>query len=195
MITAQAAINAKINLLGEAERVTKAVLSELSRECLTYLVLDGSTDIDTVNRLLGVLTPMNKVTTQHYFTAFLPWKFNQETGTFGAMIKGDKALTAKVDKVKDWLDTPNNDIWSWAAVNMELKPRQSFEDRIAAVIKQALDGIADKDTREGLPAISPADVLKAVVAGGVPIDTVYELLDDTEVTTSEVSQSAQPAVH
>ena len=57
-----ATINTKIEALAQAEKVTKAVLSELSRELLDYVLVDGTHDIAAVNRTLAVLTPMNKQT-------------------------------------------------------------------------------------------------------------------------------------
>ena len=68
----QKAIDEAITALGNAEKVTKAKLTFLSRNVLTYLVQNGSTDIACVDRLLSVCTPMNRETARLFFDHFLP---------------------------------------------------------------------------------------------------------------------------
>ena len=58
-INLYARIDVAIKKVAKSEKVTKELLSGLSRDCLEYIGLNHSPDIATVNRLLSVLTPMN----------------------------------------------------------------------------------------------------------------------------------------
>ena len=69
-------INTKIEAVHASERITKAVLGELSRDLLEYIYVNDSQDITPVSRLLSGLTPMNKATSILFFKNFLAWKFD-----------------------------------------------------------------------------------------------------------------------
>lgn len=115
-------INTNIDKLAKAERVTKAVLATLSRDLLTYIYVDKTEDISPVNRLLTVLTPMNKATAILFFKNFLAWRFDDEAVVFTKKKKKqfqDKEMAANL-----FLANEDSDIWTWAAehVKVEAKP-------------------------------------------------------------------------
>lgn len=171
-------INENITIIAASERVTKDTLSVLSRDLLEYIVLNGSNDIGTVNRLLDVLTPMNQNAAVLFFNHFLPFQQDDQGVAFGVKTKDKKQLAKYQERVETFMADPLNDIWTWAIRNIEMKPRQAFADRIGAVVKQALAGIEDTDEREGLEAISPSDVIKAIMVAGVTLDDVWAAIDD-----------------
>lgn len=114
-------INSNIAKLAKAERVTKEVLATLSRDILTYVYVDGTEDISPVNRLLQVLTPMNKRTAVLFFKNFLAWRFDEESMTFTK--KKKKQFDDKNLAVGLFLDNADNNIWTWATENVELKAK------------------------------------------------------------------------
>jgi hypothetical protein len=148
------AIDASILLLADAEKITKKQLSYLSRSILEYIVVEGSTDVATVNRLLAVLTPMNKQAAHLYFENFLPYTFKD--GKFGEAIKKQAKADAKIADAIEWLEDESNDIWAWADKNIEMKPKDYAGD-IQAAIKKALAG---NDLNE---ALTVRQVLGSVV--------------------------------
>lgn len=115
-------INTNIDKLAKAERVTKAVLATLSRDLLTYIYVDKTEDISPVNRLLTILTPINKTTTILFFKNFLAWRFDDEAVVFTK--KKKKQYTDKELAVNLFLDNEDSNIWTWAAehVKVEAKP-------------------------------------------------------------------------
>jgi uncharacterized protein YfeS len=155
-------INERIKKLGNAERVTKAELSALSRELLEYVMLDGgkgeaSFDIDAVNRTLAVLTPVNKRAACLYFPEFLPFAFDADNARFGKMKK--KGKEKAIEAIKEWLADDTNDIWKWAAdnVKMEKKPPE-YAKQLTKIVERALADEADGLTvHEVLMAVLSAD--------------------------------------
>ncbi|MGL5324021.1 MAG: hypothetical protein ACRC91_04760 [Aeromonas sp.] len=148
-------INERIERLGNAERVTKAELSALSRELLEYVLLDNTGDVDAVNRMIAVLTPMNKRTAALYFPTFLPYAWDEETFKFGK--KNKKAFETKLEAVKAWLAVDTNDIWHWANENIEMKKKApKYLEQITKNIER---GLADEEY-----GITVPEVMMAVLA-------------------------------
>ena len=121
------AVNSKIVKLGKAEKVTKALLGELSRDLLAYVAVQESWDVAAINRLLAVLTPINKKTAVLFFSHFLPFSFNKDEGNFGAMAK-NKEKKAKdkeesLAKVGVFLADEDNNIWTYAEENIKVEQK------------------------------------------------------------------------
>ena len=97
-----------IDEIAAAEKITRKKLSILSRDILLYVM--ESHDIDSVNRLLGVLTPMNKRAAILYFGHFLPWTQEKDKQDvfqrFGKMVKGERKVKAKADAITEWQSDP-----------------------------------------------------------------------------------------
>lgn len=176
-VNLQKSIVSNIKKLAKSETVTKELLSGLSRDCLTYIGLNHSTDIATVNRLIGVLTPMNRKTAVLFFNYFLPFKLDHETDTFGSMVKGEKILAAYQEKVVEFMATDENDIWSWASENVEIEAKpKDFAVKVAALVKRAL---ADENE-----AINASEVMTAVMAGGVSLKDLWALIGGIQKATA-----------
>ena len=151
-------INTRIDTIAASEKVTKFELGLVSRELLAFVLSNGdaSFDVQPVNRLIGVLTPMNKKTAVLFFAEFLP--FALEGVTFGKMQKAKKDVA--IDRCLDFLDDELNNIWTWAADNIKLDKKQiDWSKRIEQDVAKAID--------EDNGGLSMVDVLKAVLAGGV----------------------------
>ena len=105
-------VMARFDAIAAAEKITRVELGLLSREILVYV--PESQDIEFVNRLLGVLTPMNRRTAILYFGHFLPWEQEHDKeGNFNRFAKkmvGEKKLKKKADAIVTWLAKEENNI-------------------------------------------------------------------------------------
>ena len=171
-------INARIETLKNAERVTKAELGSLSRELLEYVMLDKSYDIDAVNRTIAVLTPMNKKTAVLFFNAFLPFQFDEETNTFGKMQK--KHVAKKVEAITTWLEDEGNSIWTWAADNVKVEAKEvDWAKKISKDITKAKEAGTDNTA-----------ILRAVVEGGLTITDIMTILEQAAEKAEEQQAEA-----
>ena len=64
----KAVVYGRLEAIMAAEKITRVELGAMSRELLMYV--PDTNDIDIVNRLLGVLTPMNRRTAILFFFKF-----------------------------------------------------------------------------------------------------------------------------
>ncbi|MCA9313385.1 hypothetical protein KDA08_03615 [Candidatus Saccharibacteria bacterium] len=158
----------RLEAIANAEKITRKELAELSRELLMYV--PDSNDIDIVNRLLGILTPMNTKTCILYFKHFLPWQAEEHPdGTFsrfGKKMDGDKKVKRRMDLIAEWLKSEENTVWTWAEANVTVDQKKDFPGMIANAIKKAFKGDKKTDT----PALTHMEVLEACFAGGVTLD-------------------------
>lgn len=171
MSNLKTSIYAMIEEVAAAEKITRKTLAALSRDMLLYV--PDSQDIEAVNRLLGVLTPMNRRVAILYFDSFLPWEQEKDADgnftRFGKKTKGDKKLAAAAKKIVDWLADESNNIWTWSDQNIELK-QKDFVGLLTRAIQKALDGDEKTDT----PALTQAQVVATIISAGVDIDTMLE---------------------
>lgn len=152
--------------IGMAEKVTKKLLGESSRLVLEYIVLNGSPDVASVNRLLSVLTPMNRATAIRFFSHFLTHKVDASAEhVIGGKLAGEDKINKKVDLVKTFLADPLNDIWTWAKpLADDLAKDTDWGAMIERNVKTALE-----------KGFDPYDILVACLNGGVKVDTLVEL--------------------
>lgn len=169
-------IGLKINELGNAERITKALLSELSREVLEVVMLDegkdtgkGTEDSRTINELINVLTPVNKRAAIVFFKHFMPFAHvTNEQGDFtGFGKKSKKHWEDKVKDVKEFLDDPHNNIWTWQRDNVEMEkaPKPYNPAKITEEIAKALKKDIGADV-----------IIKAVIAGGLGVNEILAIM-------------------
>lgn len=179
----KATIVSRIDALKASEKITKAELSAVSRECLLYV--PDSDDIDVVNRLLNVLTPMNRATAVLFFRHFLMWEFEEDADRFGAKLKKEKQVKRKQDLIDTFLANEDNDIWTWAKteVTVDYKPKQ-FAAQITKAVQAALKGEV-KDNGE-TPPLSPQDVVAAVLIGGI---TVVDMIEVAQQRAAEMEEA------
>lgn len=185
--TMKLAILESIEVLAAAEKVTKATLGALSRTIIEYIVVADSKDIATVNRLLNVLTPMNKQAASLYFEHFLPFTFNGEE--FGEQIKKQARFDAKVTASLLWLEDETNNIWLWVDENVEVKAKDYAGD-ISKAIKAALKG----NEKKGFEALSVRDVMNAVVGTeGVELADLVGFMADFAENEAKDDEAAMDA--
>lgn len=160
-------VYARLEAIAAAEKITRKELAELSRELLIYVV--ETQDIDIVNRLIQILTPMNKRAAILYFGHFLPWsKETDDDGVFtrfGKKMSGDKKVKRKLEEITAWLIDESNNIWVWSDANIEVK-QKDFKATVSRAIKRALEG----DEKSNTPALTSAELMDAIFEGGVSID-------------------------
>lgn len=188
----KATIISRIEAIANAEKITKAELGHVSREMLLYV--PKSDDIDVVNKLLGVLTPMNKRTAILFFKHFLPWTAEEtaegEFSRFGGKLKKQKQVDRKAQLIVDFLANEANDIWTWAGENVEVeyKPKD-FAANVTKAVQQALKG--EKKENGETPPISAQDVIAAVLRAGIPVN---EMLDMAQERMEELEAAKEQMV-
>lgn len=178
MSNMKTSIYASINEIAAAEKITRTVLAGLSRDMLIYI--QDSQDIEAVNRLLGVLTPMNRKVAILYFAHFLPWEQEKgPDGTFQRFGKKTKKLKLEAKKAlecSEWLETESNNIWTWGDANVEIK-QKDLAALLGRAIKKALNGDEKSDT----PPMSMSDVVKTFIAQGVSVEDLFNGMDEAEM--------------
>ena len=181
-----------IEEIAASEKITKLKLALISRDILAYVM--DTNDIAAVNRLIGVLTPVNKRVSILYFKAMLPWEHEADTDgvftRFGKKTKGEKRLAKCQADMDAFLSDPDNNIWTWAEANVEVEAKKKdFGGMIQRTVEQALKGDEKSDT----PAIDPMAVIQAVFAGGVNLEDVL-LAIEVEQKKKEAAEELQDAV-
>jgi flagellar hook-basal body complex protein FliE len=158
-----------ITKIRNAEKETKAELLTLSRSVLDATHNTG--DVQYMNRLLEVLTPMNKRTAVLYFKEFSGFTFDEERFTKKNKAHYDECLA----KTRAFLEVPTNNIWSWAErhVDIEKKPIdiQAIERQVKNMLKKADDA-----------GLKQSDVLRAMMKAGLTLQTLVEVMQTAEET-------------
>lgn len=160
------AFDAKMKELQKAEKITKKVLAELSREVLVQIHFDG--DIQPINRLIDVLTPMNRKIAILFFQHFAGHHYMEKDGRFG---KKDKNTYAKkLELATEFMADEANNIWTWAAEHVQIEAKPFELKKVTQFIERSL-----KKAEES--GISQADVFRSIIAGGLEMETIMEVLN------------------
>lgn len=157
--------------LARAEKVTRETLKDLSREILTAIHATG--DIGYANRLLPVLTPVNKKVAILFLKHFTGFRFDDESLLFTKknQKKYDEAHAAHVV----FLEDPNNNIWSWAERHIDVEEKPFDVKTVTSTIIKAIKKTNDQKA-----------VMKAVLAGGITVDTIIALMQEMDEFVVEV---------
>jgi hypothetical protein len=170
-----------------SERVSKEVLRDLSRSLLECVHECG--DASHVNKLMVVLTPMNKKLCALFFREHIGYTYDEKLSVF---TKKNKAhYEAAKAKAQALLADPNQNLWTWAErQKMEVAPAPYDVSKVTDYIKAALQ----KATGNGL---SQVDVMKAIIAGGITADTIIACMDvlgyDVAGDVPAATAAAEPA--
>lgn len=175
--------------IAAAEKITKAKLGLLSRDLLMYV--PETHDIEAVNRLISVLTPVNKRVAIAFFTAMLPWEVEKDNDgvfqRFGKKTKSEKKEQRTTKKIAEFLADVDNNIWTWAENNIEVEVKQKdFAGLITKTLAKALAG----DEKSNTPPLDPALAMQAVLASGIDIETILNVITQVELETEEQQQAA-----
>lgn len=154
-----------IESLQGAEKITKAVLLDLSRSVLEALHV--TEDIGYVNRVVAVLTPVNRKVAILYFQEMSGFKGGKD----GVFTTKDKKNYEEVKaKAELFLEDPLNNIWTWAAREIEIEKKEFDLERMkkqaAALVKKVNDN-----------QLSQVDLLKAMLDNGLTVDSLVALMD------------------
>lgn len=164
-----------ISKLAKSEGTSKQLLGALSRDILALHSGDSDQrhDVRVVNKLLSILSPVNKRAARLFFCEFLPYTFDKEVDTFGKLQKKEAIRDAKQAAMVEFLADPANDIWSWQKdnVKMEAKPVD---------YKAKLSKLAENAMNPEKGGLSQADVLRSMFEAGITVDAVIELLTEME---------------
>lgn len=187
-------VYARLDAIASAEKITRKELGALSREALTYVM--ESHDIELVNRLIGVLTPVNRKAAILYFTHFLPWVVEQadeKFSRFGKMNNKPKVVARMSKAIDEWLAVETNNLWVWADQNIEIEQKKF--DTAGALSKALVAAINGVDTDKSIAApMSKHDVM-AVIMKEINVDEIMEALGtiETELAAAEPEPVQQAA--
>lgn len=152
-----------------AEKVTKEELRSLSRDILTAWHETGN--VAYANKLLAVLSPMNKKTFIVFGKHFSGFTYDEVAGSFTK--KSAKRYEKAHAECVEFLADPNNNIWSWAERHIEVKPKAFDVDAVKKYFTSALQ-------KAQASGISEVEVLKAVLAGGVHVESLVQAFNEME---------------
>ena len=175
--------NITIKALQESERITKDALRSLSRECLMLVHYESNKqgDISPVNQVLNVLTPINKKAWLLFMQEFTGFHFDEKEQAFSKKDKTKDGVSTVYDtkcaKACDLLDDPHFNLWTWAERELKVEKKTFKLETIGKDVKKALAAKNDEDQ----PLYSKADILKAVLDGGITTDDLIELLQVMDV--------------
>jgi hypothetical protein len=163
------AFDAAIISLAGAEKITKAVLLDLSRSVLEAHHI--TEDVGYINRLIAVLTPVNKKVAVLYFKAFSGFKWSDEKQEF--VSKNKKEYDACHKAAIDFLNDPLNNIWTWAAREIEIEAKEFDEARMKKQVEALLKKVNDNK-------LSQVVMLKAMLENGLSLDSIIALMKEVE---------------
>lgn len=167
--------------LTESERITKDVLTPLSRDVLEAVHATG--DIGYVNKLLAVLTPMNRKTAVLYFKHFTGFSHDDVSGLFTGKSKKryDKAFAESTVFLQD----PMNNMFSWAMRHIEMEVKPFDASKVGKTIQKLRAGMHSLGKTD-------ADLLREVFKAGVSTDALIvvlkELQQDGDVVDVEAKE-------
>ncbi len=161
-----------LGALRGAEDVTKRELKGLSRSLLSALhgkddaLLTG--DIQFINELLPVLSPMNRKMCELFFQHFAGFHFAAELRMFSK--KDAKGYADKQAAALAALEDPNFNVFSWAEREVVVERKPFDPDKVAQFIKNSLK----KAQKDNVPRQT---VLRSIFAGGFTAVEVVQLID------------------
>lgn len=173
----EASFEKALAAIAGAERVTKEQLRDVSRTVLEAWHITGN--VEYANKLIGVLTPVNRKVAVAFFTHFSGFSYNETLARFSGKSKKRYAEAHKL--CMEFLEDPLNNIWTWADRNIEIKQKDFDIEAVTKYITHALK------KAQGV-GLSQTDVLKAVFKGGVEPDAVLAVFDEMGLEFGEVAE-------
>jgi hypothetical protein len=170
-----AGYNIGLRALRESERITKDTLRTMSRDLLACLHISENNakcgDISFINEVMGVLTPMNRKTFVLFMQEFTGFFYDEKQECFTKKNKG--IYNDKCKAAMEFLDDPMNNIWSWAERNVKVEKKLFKLDTVTKDIERAMKATND----DGEKLYNKADIIRAVLAGGITIEEMMEVLN------------------
>jgi hypothetical protein len=177
--------NAGLKKLKASEKITREVLRDMSRSLLGALhgkdgVLYG--DIQYINSVLPVLTPVNKKVYVLFMKHFAGFHFDDGLQVFTKKSK-KRADEAQQDAAA-FLEDPNQNIWTWAERHVEVESKPFTADKVTEFIIRATKKLQGDQVA----------VLRAVMAGGITPGALAAILQEMGgIDKVEPVKPAEPA--
>jgi hypothetical protein len=171
-----------LETLAGSERITKETLKTVSRDVLCIWHQTGN--VGYANKLLLVLTPINKKVAVAFFKRFSGYSFDDTSGMFTK--KSKKRYEDAHKDCMEALDDPHFNIWTWADRHIEVQPKAFSLDSVnkyyVSALKQAQGA-----------GLTQADVIRAIFSAGVEPSAVVAAFNemafkDAEGDTVEIPQ-------
>jgi len=153
--------------IGKAENVTKHELKVVSRTMLEAWHITGN--VHYVNRLLKVVTPVNKKALIVFAKHFGGFSYDEVLGEFTH--KSKKRYETAHKLALEFLENPNNNLWTWAERHIEVQQKPFSVENVEKFIKTALH------KGEGV-GLSQVDILKAVFKAGIEPACIVQVMDE-----------------
>lgn len=151
----------------KSENITKHELKIVSRTMLEAWHITGN--VHYINRLLKVVTPVNKKALIVFAKHFGGFSFDEVLGEFTH--KSKKRYETAHKLALEFLENPHNNLWTWAERHIEVTVKPFAIENVEKFIKQALN----KGAGVGL---SQVDILKAVFKAGIEPDCIIQVMDE-----------------
>jgi hypothetical protein len=188
-------INGRIKKIGNGENTFKQELGVLSRELLDYVPTTG--DIDAVNRLIAVLSPLNKEKVTSFFKTFLAHKLDK--GVFGKKSTNKDMVAKRVAAITSFLSVEDNTVWTWLAEKGKAVKREAKPKALGKAVEKAVE--AAISTEDNPDAIGMREVLKrtirACIGSGMKLSEIMTAFEDVvkeeQATVAPVIKQEIPA--
>jgi hypothetical protein len=174
------AFTASLDALAQSENVTKRELRALSRTVLEATHETG--DIQFVNKLDAILTPVNRKVAILFFKEFTGFTWDDALKMFTK--KSKKRYDECHKKYVEFMADPHNSIWSWAERNIEIEPKAFDLGKVTDYVKHALKKAKDNGVTE-------VQVMHAIIKAGVTADMVIAIMEDVGLE-AKVTEEEQP---
>lgn len=166
------AFNHALDELSKVEAVTKRELRPLSRNIVSAIhgFEDANLTGDTgyINRLLPVLSPINRQMMVKYFERFSGYHYDNTLGQFTK--KSPKRYLDCQKLAREKLEDPNFNVFAWGTREIEKHIRPFDESSVTKYIEGALKKAAGAGKGH-------AEVLGAVLKAGIPIAVVLKVVE------------------
>lgn len=166
--------------IGKAESVTKNELKTVSRTMLEAWHITGN--VHYINRLLKVVTPVNKKALIVFSKHFGGFSYDEVLGEFTH--KSKKRYDTAHKLALEFLADPHNNLWTWAERHIEVQQKPFSIENVEKFIKSAMN----KGAGVGL---SQVDILKAVFKAGIEPSCIMQVMDELGFEFSESTESVQ----
>lgn len=179
--TFERSFNIAMEKIASSEAVTKREMRDVSRTVLEAWHATGN--VVYANRLLKILSPMNKKTAILFFKRFSGFHFDDVTGEFDHKSK-KRYETAHADCMK-FLADPHQNFWTWAERNIEVNHHPFEVDSVQKYMTKAIKNAAGV-------GLSHADLLKAVFKAGIDPACIIQVMDELGYELDTEAEPIQP---
>lgn len=167
----------------KSENITKHELKIVSRTMLEAWHITGN--VHYVNRLLKVVTPVNKKALIVFAKHFGGFSYDEVLGEFTH--KSKKRYESAHKLALEFLENPHNNLWTWAERHIEVAQKPFSIENVEKFIKQAL-------TKGAGVGLSQIDILKAVFKAGIEPEAIVQVMDELGMEFAEVESTKDFAI-